>query len=115
MPEFMHARARLWTRNPLRLAGACCNFAVQRRRQLQMNERPPGGHEVQILFIQFPRFARQQADGHLNARGTQMRKTFAGHFWIWIFNRRYDSTDAGIYQGVSARRRAAMMGMRLKR
>ena len=80
-----------------------------------MNERPPGCHEVQIFFIQLPRLARQQAYSHVNARGTQMGKTFAAHFWIWIFNGRYDSTDAGIYQGVSARWRAAVMRMRLKR
>src|SRR6266446_3418349 len=80
-----------------------------------MNERPSGCHEVQILFIQLPRFASQQAYGHVNARGPQMRKAFARHFWIWIFNGRYDSTDAGIYQGVSAGRRAAVMCMRLKR
>src|ERR1700704_1230893 len=80
-----------------------------------MNERPPRAHEMNVGFIQSRSFVRQQSDADLNAGFAEMIKAAPRNFGIGIFYWRDDAFDSSVDERISARLRAAAMGVRFER
>src|SRR6185369_284053 len=70
---------------------------------------------MKVSFVYVRGFLTHQAGLDLDTGRAQMRVTLAGNFWVEIFDGRYDAFDAGSNQRVSARRCAAVMGVRFER
>ena len=115
MTQLVNARARFFTRDPTRVAGARGNLAVERNRQFQMNEWTTGLHEMNVRFVQLRSFTGHQTGANHDARFAQVSKAPARNLRIWIFSGRYHAPNSCFDQGLCAWRGAPLMSMRLER
>ena len=79
-----------------------------------MNERPALFMPADELFVELGRFFGKQSDGDFDPSLTQTLKSLPRDEGIWIFNRAYDPLNSCVDQGFRARRRLAVMVVRLK-
>src|ERR1041384_3059636 len=111
----MRPYTRLRSGEPTRVSCASRDFSIKRNCQLQMNERHPCRHVVQVRFVDLLRFLAQQPDLNCNACRAEMSESFAGNFWIEILDWRHDTLDSRSDQRISARRCATVMRVRFER
>ena len=70
----MRARAGCFSRDPVRVAGARRDSAVERTGELEVNKGAPAAHEADIFFVKPRRLARQQTRFDRNPSRAQMTR-----------------------------------------
>jgi len=100
--------------DPLALAGLGGDAAVERRRQLERDERPPLAHAQEEPGIELGRLLGAQPSLDDDAGGAQLGDALAGDARIGILDRYDDADEPGGDQGVGAGRRPAPMAARLE-
>ena len=72
MSQLVHPGARLFSGNPARISGPRGDLSVKRSRNLQVNERPSGAHEVNVFLVDAFGLSCQKPAADFNAAGAKM-------------------------------------------
>ena len=84
-------------------------------RELEHDVGPRFQHARDVADMHAPRFVGTQPDIDRDAFAAQLLVALAGHFRVGILQRRHHARNAGLDDGVGARRRLAKMRTRLQR
>ena len=109
--------AALLAADPLRVAGARRDLAVERHRRLEQHPRAPDARVLAERLVEQPRGGRELAvgDDDLDALVAQDPQAAAGGLLGRVVGGDDDAPDAGLDDRVGARRRLALVAARLER
>ena len=111
----MNPSSGLDPRDPLRIAGARGDLAVERLRELQRHERCTGGNVLDVRLIQTACLLAQNVTGCLDTSASKLLCTASGHDGIGVRHGVHHPRDASVDDQIRARRRPAVMRARLQR
>ena len=111
----MHAQAGGLACDPLGVARARRDLAVERHRRLERDERQPRRDPVQEHLVEPRRLLREHAAAHLDARLAEHRHALARDLRIRILHGNDDARDARLCHSLGAGARASVVGARLER
>ncbi|EXF42540.1 hypothetical protein BAY1663_05062 [Pseudomonas sp. BAY1663] len=100
--------------DPLALAAGHRGAAIEAHCQLGANERQAAFHALDEARIEFARLGLQHAAGDLDAGAAQQRQPAPGDLRIGVLHRRHHTGDAGLDQGLGARRRTPVVAAGLE-